>query len=152
MDTICFAGCMPNHAFRLLATLLSLDPAGRGTTAAALDAEYFTTATTYACDPASLPKYAPNIEMDAKLREDSRRSNARTHAGEAAGKRAHEHAAAGHEPEPRAHRGIAACCGRRWWCGGEGLWQGMTVRRPRARADLQNHDQHICASWPVVMV
>lgn len=24
----------------------------------------------YACEPSSLPKYAPNKEMDAKLRED----------------------------------------------------------------------------------
>ncbi|PAN21540.1 hypothetical protein PAHAL_3G474000 [Panicum hallii] len=79
-----FADCMPDHAFRLLATLLSLDPADRGTAAAALDAKYFTTAP-YACEPASLPKYAPNKEMDAKFREDSRRrSNARSHGGEAA--------------------------------------------------------------------
>jgi hypothetical protein len=27
----------------------------------------------YACQPSSLPKYAPNKEMDAKLREDSLR-------------------------------------------------------------------------------
>jgi hypothetical protein len=27
----------------------------------------------YACDPSSLPKYAPNKEMDAKLREDALR-------------------------------------------------------------------------------
>ena len=86
-----FAGCMPDHAFRLLATLLSLDPAGRGTAAAALDAEYFATAP-YACDPASLPKYAPNKEMGAKFREESRRrSNARSHAGEAARRPARGH-------------------------------------------------------------
>jgi cyclin-dependent kinase 12/13 len=34
-----FAASMPDHAFRLLATLLSLDPTARGTAAAALDAE-----------------------------------------------------------------------------------------------------------------
>ncbi|KAJ1265991.1 hypothetical protein BS78_08G116300 [Paspalum vaginatum] len=79
-----FAPSMPDHAFRLLATLLSLDPAARGTAAAALDSEYFTTPP-YACEPASLPKYAPNKEMDAKFREDSRRrSNARSYGGEAA--------------------------------------------------------------------
>nr|CAB3466287.1 unnamed protein product [Digitaria exilis] len=80
---------MPDHAFRLLATLLALDPAGRGTAAAALDADYFTTAP-YACEPASLPRYAaPNKEMDSKFREDSRRrSNVRSHGGgEAAVKR-----------------------------------------------------------------
>ncbi|KAF8776705.1 hypothetical protein HU200_003434 [Digitaria exilis] len=78
-----------DHAFRLLATLLALDPAGRGTAAAALDADYFTTAP-YACELASLPRYAaPNKEMDAKFREDSRRrSNVRSHGGgEAAVKR-----------------------------------------------------------------
>ncbi|XP_062203303.1 protein IMPAIRED IN BABA-INDUCED STERILITY 1-like [Phragmites australis] len=79
-----FASCMPEHAFRLLATLLSLDPAARSTAAAALDADYFRTPP-YACEPSSLPKYAPNKEMDAKFREDSRRrSNGRNHGGEAA--------------------------------------------------------------------
>ncbi|TKW29217.1 hypothetical protein SEVIR_3G381400v4 [Setaria viridis] len=79
-----FAGSMPEHALRLLATLLSLDPAARGTAAAALDAEYFATPP-HACEPASLPRYAPNKEMDAKFREDSRRrSNARSHGGDAA--------------------------------------------------------------------
>ncbi|WVZ90917.1 hypothetical protein U9M48_037170 [Paspalum notatum var. saurae] len=78
---------MPEHAFRLLATLLALDPAARGTAAAALGSEYFATAP-YACEPASLPKYAPNKEMDAKFREESRRrSNARSYGGEAAAKR-----------------------------------------------------------------
>jgi hypothetical protein len=40
--------------------------------------QYFTTAP-YACEPASLPKYAPNKEMDAKLREESRRYAAIAH-------------------------------------------------------------------------
>ncbi|KAL6847319.1 hypothetical protein ACP4OV_023172 [Aristida adscensionis] len=70
-----FAAAMPDHALRLLATLLALDPAARGTAAAALDADYFATAP-YACDPSTLPRYAPNKEMDAKLREDSRRRGA----------------------------------------------------------------------------
>jgi cyclin-dependent kinase 12/13 len=79
-----FAGSMPEHALSLLATLLSLDPASRGTAAAALDDEYFATAP-HACEPASLPRYAPNKEMDAKFRESSRRrSNARSHGGDAA--------------------------------------------------------------------
>ncbi|CAL4905694.1 unnamed protein product [Urochloa decumbens] len=78
-------GDMPEHAFRLLATLLSLDPAARGTAAGALAGEYFSTPP-LACEPASMPRYgAPNKEMDAKFREDSRRrSNVRSHAGEAA--------------------------------------------------------------------
>jgi hypothetical protein len=40
--------------------------------------QYFTTAP-YACEPASLPKYAPNKEMDAKFREESRRYAAIAH-------------------------------------------------------------------------
>ncbi|CAN6329560.1 unnamed protein product [Urochloa humidicola] len=64
---------MPDHAFRLLATLLALDPPARGTAAGALDTDYFATPP-LACEPGSLPKYgAPNKEMDAKFREDSRR-------------------------------------------------------------------------------
>ncbi|KAK3140073.1 hypothetical protein QOZ80_5AG0395240 [Eleusine coracana subsp. coracana] len=83
-----FAAAMPDPAFRLLQTLLALDPDARGTAAAALDSDYFRTAP-LACDPSTLPKYAPNKEMDAKIREDStRRSNGRTHAGDAA-KRGH---------------------------------------------------------------
>ncbi|XP_062204157.1 protein IMPAIRED IN BABA-INDUCED STERILITY 1-like isoform X2 [Phragmites australis] len=79
-----FASSMPEPAFRLLATLLSLDPTARGTAATALDSDYFRTPP-YACEPSSLPKYAPNKEMDAKFREDSRRrSNGRSHGGDAA--------------------------------------------------------------------
>jgi hypothetical protein len=37
--------------------------------------QYFRTPP-YACDPSSLPMYAPNKEMDAKFREDSRRYSA----------------------------------------------------------------------------
>uniref|UniRef100_A0A0D9Y0S9 [RNA-polymerase]-subunit kinase n=1 Tax=Leersia perrieri TaxID=77586 RepID=A0A0D9Y0S9_9ORYZ len=67
-----FRGMMDEPAFRLLETLLSVEPSARGTASEALDSEYFRTEP-YACDPASLPKYAPYKEMDAKLREDSRR-------------------------------------------------------------------------------
>ncbi|KAL6623533.1 hypothetical protein ACP70R_033412 [Stipagrostis hirtigluma subsp. patula] len=86
-----FAASMPDHAFRLLETLLALDPASRGTAAAALDADYFTTAP-FACDPSSLPKYAPNKEMDAKFREDSRRrSNGRGNGSDAAKRLSRQH-------------------------------------------------------------
>lgn len=110
-----------------------------------LPAEYFTTAP-YACNPAGLPKYAPNKEMDAKFREDSRRrSNTQSHAGETARRpsrghksmqlqdtnQSHVHAEAQcHTTSPalcvsllfRAYlmcAEIAACCGRRWRRGGE---------------------------------
>uniref|UniRef100_A0AA96NL09 [RNA-polymerase]-subunit kinase n=1 Tax=Phyllostachys edulis TaxID=38705 RepID=A0AA96NL09_PHYED len=78
---------MPDTAFRLLATLLSVEPATRGTASSALASEYFRTQP-YACEPSSLPKYAPNKEMDAKFREDSRRrNNGRSHGGGEAAKR-----------------------------------------------------------------
>ncbi|CAN6352122.1 unnamed protein product [Urochloa humidicola] len=91
-------GVMPDHAFRLLATLLALDPPARGTAAGALAGEYFSTPP-LACEPASMPKYgAPNKEMDAKFREDSRRrSNVRGHAGEAAAAADRRTAARGHK-------------------------------------------------------
>ncbi|VVB09243.1 unnamed protein product [Arabis nemorensis] len=57
----------------LLETLLSMEPEKRGTASSALNSEYFLTRP-YACDPSSLPKYPPNKEMDAKYREDMRRS------------------------------------------------------------------------------
>ncbi|KAI4963011.1 hypothetical protein ZWY2020_020505 [Hordeum vulgare] len=59
-------------AFRLLGTLLSVEPAARGTASTALASDYFATEP-YACEPSSLPNCAPNTEMDAKFREDSRR-------------------------------------------------------------------------------
>jgi len=67
-----FGSAMPDAAFRLLGTLLSVEPAARGTATTALASDYFTTEP-YACEPSSLPKCAPNKEMDAKFREESRR-------------------------------------------------------------------------------
>jgi hypothetical protein len=37
--------------------------------------QYFRTPP-FACDPSSMPKYAPNKEMDAKFRQDSKRYSA----------------------------------------------------------------------------
>ncbi|PIN14820.1 Cdc2-related protein kinase [Handroanthus impetiginosus] len=65
----------PKSAVSLIETFLSIEPHKRGTAASALDSKYFTTKP-YACDPASLPKYPPNKEIDAKLREESRRKRA----------------------------------------------------------------------------
>ncbi|KAL5864870.1 hypothetical protein ACOSQ3_002384 [Xanthoceras sorbifolium] len=60
----------------LMETLLSVDPAHRGTATSALNSEFFTTQP-LACDPSSLPKYPPSKEIDAKLRdEESRRQRA----------------------------------------------------------------------------
>uniref|UniRef100_A0A7N0T922 Protein kinase domain-containing protein n=1 Tax=Kalanchoe fedtschenkoi TaxID=63787 RepID=A0A7N0T922_KALFE len=62
----------PGPAIRLMETLLSLDPAARGTAARALKSEYFSVEP-HACDPSDLPKYQPSKERDAKLREQEAR-------------------------------------------------------------------------------
>ncbi|GJN21344.1 hypothetical protein PR202_gb08813 [Eleusine coracana subsp. coracana] len=54
-------------ALALLDTMLAIEPSARGTAASALDSEFFRTKP-LACDPASLPKYPPSKEYDAKLR------------------------------------------------------------------------------------
>ncbi|KAK1567985.1 hypothetical protein Q3G72_019000 [Acer saccharum] len=59
----------PASALGLMETLLSIDPAHRGTAASALSSEFFTTQP-LACDPSSLPKYPPSKEIDAKLRDE----------------------------------------------------------------------------------
>ncbi|KAL5205570.1 hypothetical protein ABZP36_033779 [Zizania latifolia] len=63
----------PPSAVALLEKLLAIDPAERGTAAAALNSKFFTTEP-YACEPSSLPKYPPTKEMDIKvLNEKARR-------------------------------------------------------------------------------
>ncbi|KAL9233747.1 hypothetical protein vseg_008703 [Gypsophila vaccaria] len=64
---------LPEHTVALLETLLSIEPQNRGTASSTLNSTYFTTMP-YACDPSSLPKYPPNKEIDAKFREESRRT------------------------------------------------------------------------------
>ncbi|CAN4087243.1 unnamed protein product [Withania somnifera] len=63
---------LPPSAVGLLETLLSIDPALRGTAVGALESEFFTTKP-FACDPSSLPTYPPSKEIDAKLREEEAR-------------------------------------------------------------------------------
>lgn len=66
----------PATAVRLMETLLSIDPAHRGTAARVLNSEFFTEEP-LASDPSSLPKYPPSKEIDAKLRdEEDRRQRA----------------------------------------------------------------------------
>ncbi|CAI0474588.1 unnamed protein product [Linum tenue] len=66
----------PAPALALMETLLSIDPADRGTAAFALRSEFFTTKP-LPCDPSSLPKYPPSKEFDAKMRdEEARRQGA----------------------------------------------------------------------------
>ncbi|KAK5810608.1 hypothetical protein PVK06_025924 [Gossypium arboreum] len=59
-------------ALALLETLLSIDPAGRGSAASALKSEFFTTEP-LPCDLSSLPKYPPSKELDAKKRDNEAR-------------------------------------------------------------------------------
>ncbi|KAK1273662.1 putative serine/threonine-protein kinase [Acorus gramineus] len=77
---------LPETAVSLIETLLSVEPCKRGTTSSALASEvtYFATKP-YACDPASLPKYPPNKEIDTKSREAAHRKKAggRVHGSEA---------------------------------------------------------------------
>ncbi|KAK6934260.1 Protein kinase domain [Dillenia turbinata] len=72
----------PAPALGLMETLLSIDPADRGSAASALRSEFFTTKP-LPCDPASMPKYPPSKEFDAKLRdEEARRQGAAGNKGQ----------------------------------------------------------------------
>ncbi|KAL4555035.1 hypothetical protein LXL04_037646 [Taraxacum kok-saghyz] len=82
----------PGPALALLETLLSIDPADRGSASSALNSQFFTTKP-LPCDPSSLPKYPPSKEFDAKLRDEEARRQA------AAGGKAHRA-----DPERRATR------------------------------------------------
>ncbi|GMP30651.1 hypothetical protein CsSME_00005222 [Camellia sinensis var. sinensis] len=66
---------LPKSAVTLLETFLSIEPYKRGTASSALESEYFTTKP-YACDPSCMPRYPPNKEIDAKMREEARRRKA----------------------------------------------------------------------------
>ncbi|TKW39772.1 hypothetical protein SEVIR_1G201800v4 [Setaria viridis] len=71
----------PPTALALLDTLLAIEPSARGTAVSALDSEFFRTKP-LACDPASLPKYPPSKEYDAKLRgQEASRQNTATIGG-----------------------------------------------------------------------
>ncbi|KAK1584089.1 hypothetical protein Q3G72_029681 [Acer saccharum] len=62
----------PPSSLPLIETLLAIDPAERLTATSALRSDFFTTEP-FACEPSSLPKYAPSKEMDAKRRDDEAR-------------------------------------------------------------------------------
>ncbi|KAM7482072.1 hypothetical protein LguiB_006655 [Lonicera macranthoides] len=66
----------PHSTLALLDVLLAIEPEGRGSASSALKSEFFITKP-LPCDPASLPKYPPSKEFDAKLRdEEARRQRA----------------------------------------------------------------------------
>ncbi|XP_059440886.1 probable serine/threonine-protein kinase At1g54610 [Corylus avellana] len=72
----------PAPALALMEALLSIDPSDRGSAASALKSEFFTTKP-LPCDPASLPKYPPSKEFDAKVRdEEARRQGAAVSKGQ----------------------------------------------------------------------
>ncbi|GJX43350.1 probable serine/threonine-protein kinase [Tanacetum coccineum] len=83
----------PAPALALMETLLSIDPADRGSAASALKSEFFTTKP-FPCDPSSLPKYPPSKEFDAKIRDEEARRQA------AAGGKVHHR----NDPERRGTR------------------------------------------------
>ncbi|KAI4379033.1 hypothetical protein MLD38_016437 [Melastoma candidum] len=62
----------PSSALPLIDALLSIDPEERGTAAAALQSEFFSTEP-YACEPSSLPRYPPSKEIDARRRDNEAR-------------------------------------------------------------------------------
>uniref|UniRef100_A0A1J3D5G6 Putative serine/threonine-protein kinase n=3 Tax=Noccaea caerulescens TaxID=107243 RepID=A0A1J3D5G6_NOCCA len=63
---------LPSSALALVEALLAIEPDARGTTADALQSEFFTTKP-FASDPSSLPKYQPRKEIDARLRDEEAR-------------------------------------------------------------------------------
>ncbi|CAA0183363.1 unnamed protein product [Arabidopsis thaliana] len=60
---------LPSSALALVEVLLAVEPDARGTTASALESEFFTTSP-LASDPSSLPKYQPRKEIDVKAQEE----------------------------------------------------------------------------------
>ncbi|CBI30905.3 unnamed protein product, partial [Vitis vinifera] len=64
----------PTPALGPMETLLSIDPADRGSPASALKSEFFTVKP-LPCDPSSLPKYPHSKEFDAKVRDEEARSS-----------------------------------------------------------------------------
>jgi serine/threonine protein kinase len=66
-----FNGFTPSSV-HLVETLLTIDPADRGTSTSALNSEFFTTEP-LPCDPSSLPKYPPSKELNVKLRDEELR-------------------------------------------------------------------------------
>ncbi|CAK9183006.1 unnamed protein product [Ilex paraguariensis] len=65
----------PASALALMETLLSIDPADRGSAASALKSEFFATKP-LPSDPSSLPRYPPSKEFDAKFRDEESRRHA----------------------------------------------------------------------------
>ncbi|XP_058093043.1 probable serine/threonine-protein kinase At1g54610 [Magnolia sinica] len=106
----------PPSSLPLIETLLSIDPAQRGTATAALNSEFFKTEP-YACDPSSLPQYPPSKEMDAKLRDEEakrqRGLSGKGHGGESTKKVRVRDRAARAVPAPEANAELQVNLDRR---------------------------------------
>lgn len=63
---------LQRNSNKLIIRILGMLCKTRFSAALLLFSQYFMTKP-YACDPASLPKYPPNKEIDAKYREEARR-------------------------------------------------------------------------------
>lgn len=66
---------LPKSVVDLIESLISVEPEKRATAKTALQAEYFYTKP-FPCDPASMPKYPPNKEIDARFRDQVGRKKA----------------------------------------------------------------------------
>ncbi|KAK4741070.1 hypothetical protein SAY87_024658 [Trapa incisa] len=66
---------VPSTALSLIEKLLSLEPRDRGSAAAALRSEFFTTKP-FPCDPSNMPEFPPSKEIDKYRREDAIRGKA----------------------------------------------------------------------------
>ncbi|KAJ8452519.1 hypothetical protein Cgig2_000108 [Carnegiea gigantea] len=110
----------PPSALSLIDTLLAMDPAERKTATDALNSDVssslndFFNTEPFACDPSTLPKYAPTKEMDAKRRDDeARRLRAGSKAQGEAGKKARTRERPRAMPAPEANAELQANLDRR---------------------------------------
>ncbi|KAJ0250652.1 serine/threonine-protein kinase [Hirschfeldia incana] len=67
---------LPSSALALVEVLLAVEPDTRGTTASALESEFFTTEP-FASEASSLPKYQPRKEIDVKKGKSSKQNDSK---------------------------------------------------------------------------
>ncbi|TMW96115.1 hypothetical protein EJD97_007908 [Solanum chilense] len=129
----------PAPALALIETLLSIDPADRGSSGSALKSEFFTTKP-LPCDPSSLPKYPPSKEFDAKVRDEEARRQA------AAGGKGHRY-----DPERRGTRESRAVPAPE---ANAELVSSMQKRQgqsnPKSRSEMFNsHPEEVASGFPI---
>lgn len=129
----------PPSALSLLETLLSIDPADRGTAASALKSEFFMTKP-LPCDPSSLPKYPPSKEFDAKVRdEEARRQgvSGKVQRLDLERKASRESRAV---PAPHANAELAASMKK---------WQGQGKNTRSSSEKFSTHQEEIASGFPM---